>query len=72
MLARPRVGAALLAGPARAANTFKIILILPTTSGQTPIGRPIDIITLCRKQGGDTSLDWPRRAGPRQFSFRTC
>ncbi|WP_154073703.1 hypothetical protein [Bradyrhizobium erythrophlei] len=63
------MGAALLAGLPRAANTFKIILILPTTSGEAPIGRPIDIITLCMKQGGDTSLAWPRCAGPRQFLF---
>jgi hypothetical protein len=54
MPARPRLVTALLAGLARAANTFKIILILPTTSGRASIGKSIDIITLCMKRGGGT------------------
>jgi hypothetical protein len=72
MLARPRVGAALLAGPARAANTFKIILILPTTSGQVSIGIPIDTITLCMKRGGDTlaGLAAMRRPPPQLLFVR--
>jgi branched-chain amino acid transport system substrate-binding protein len=55
MLAPLRVGAALFASPARAANTFKINLILPMTSGQASTGRPIDIaITFCIRLRADT------------------
>jgi hypothetical protein len=54
MLARPRMRVARLASPARAANTFKISPILPTTSGQASIGKPINIITLYIMRGGDT------------------
>jgi hypothetical protein len=50
-----RVGVALFASPARAANTFKISLILPMASGHASIGKPVDIaIALCMKQRGDT------------------
>jgi hypothetical protein len=50
-----RVSAALFTSPARAANTFKISLILPVASGHASIGEPAGTaITFCIKQRGDT------------------
>jgi hypothetical protein len=55
MLARLRVGVALFASPARAANAFKISLILPVASGHASVGEPAGAaITFCIKQRGDT------------------
>ena len=51
MLARLRGCAALLAGLARATNTFRISLILRMASDQPSIGKPIDVaVTLYVKQ----------------------